>query len=221
MSEPEDRPDPSLVERCRAIATATWSDALDVLRIDGVMQGLPMRSGNGRIAGPAVTVEQQVGSFGSYQLQDFDVGEVMRSIGPGDVCVMSCEGAEVSTFGGLAARAAAQQRVGGIVIDGACRDLDEIRASGIYLASRHVTPRSGKRRIKVVSIGEPVVCGGVRVRSGDLVIADETGVVVVPAERLQEALGVAEELAGKDRIFENELSAGAEFGSVAARLRHL
>lgn len=66
-----------------------------------------------------------------------------------------------------------------------------------------------------------VTCGGVRVRAGDCVIGDETGVVVVPAERLTEALAIAEQLAENDLRFESELSGGAEFQNVAARLGHL
>lgn len=210
-----------VLERCRCIATATWSDALDALAIDGVMQGLAMRSGRGRVVGAAVTVQEEAAALGSYSIERFDVGGIIHAAPAGAIPVVTMGGAEVSTFGGLSARAAAQRGIPGIVIDGGCRDIDEIRSTGIYVASRHVTPRSGKRRINVVSIGEVVTCGGVRVRPGDCVIGDETGVVVVPADRLLEALAVAEQLAGKDRTFENELSAGGDFGIVAARLGHL
>lgn len=213
--------DPQVLERCRRIATATWSDALDTLGVAGVMDGLAMRSGSGRIAGAAVTVREEAAALGTYELTRFDVGGIIEATPAGAIPVVAMDGAEVSTFGGLSARAAVQRGIPGIVIDGGCRDIGEIRAAGMYVASRHVTPRSGKRRISVMAIGEPISCGGVSVNSGDCVIADETGVVVVPADRLGEALAVAEQLDGKDRTFENELSAGAKFGSVAARLGHL
>ena len=210
-----------MLARCRLIATATWSDALDSLGIDGVMRGLPMRSGTGRVAGEAVTVREEVGDLGTYELTDFDVGGIIRATPPGAIAVVAMGGADVSTFGGLSARAGAQRGIAGIIIDGGCRDIEEIRAAGIYLASRHVTPRSGKYRIDVVAIGEPVTCGGVLVAHGDCVIADETGVVVVPSARIAETLSVAEKLDGNDRTFEGELSKGADFGTVAARLGHL
>lgn len=213
--------DPQVLERCRRIATATWSDALDALGLQGVMDGLTMRSGRDRIAGAAVTVREEAGALGTYDLKHFDVGGIIDATPAGAIPVVAMDGAEVSGFGGLSARAAVQRGIPGIVIDGGCRDIGEIRAAGMYVASRHVTPRSGKRRVKVVAIGEPVTCGGVSVRSGDCVIADETGVVVVPQDRLEEVLRIAEQLTGKDRTFENELSAGAGFGSVAARLGHL
>jgi regulator of RNase E activity RraA len=184
--------DPKILERCRRIATATWSDALDALGLMGVMDGLLVRTDGARIAGAALTVKEETAAFGTYALKRFDVGGIIAARPRGAIPVVTMNGAEVSTFGGLSARAAVQRGIPGIVIDGGCRDIDEIPAAGMYAASRHVTPRSGKRRISVVAIGEPVTCGGVKVQSRDCVIADETGVVVVPADRLDEALAVAE-----------------------------
>ncbi|MBI4347846.1 MAG: RraA family protein [Elusimicrobia bacterium] len=217
----DDHFDEELIGRCRRIGTATWSDALDSLGIDGVLRGLTVRSGNGRVAGEAVTVQEEVAPFGTFDLSHFDVGGIIEATSPGSIAVVAMDGADVSTFGGLSARAGAQRGIAGVVVDGGCRDVEEIRAAGIYLASCHVTPRSGKRRVKVVAIGEPVVCGGVRIAAGDCVIADETGVVAVPADRLREALAIAEALERNDRRFECELLRGAEFGAVASRLGHL
>lgn len=59
----------------------------------------------------------------------------------------------MSTFGGLSTSAALAGGMAGIVIDGGCRDVEEIRSSGLFVASRHVTPRSGKLRVKVVEVG--------------------------------------------------------------------
>ena len=67
-----------------------------------------------------------------------------------------------------------------VVIDGGCRDIDEIRATKLWLASRFVTPLSGKTRLRVESIGDPAHLGGLLVRAGDLVVGDETGIVIVP-----------------------------------------
>lgn len=217
----DDPYDEAVLQRCRRIATATWSDALDALGIAGVMDGIVMRSGDGRIAGPAVTVEESVAPFGTVEMDRFDVGRILRETPPGSVAVVAMGGAPVSTFGGLAARAALKGRIAGVVIDGGCRDVEEIKEGGLYVASRHVTPRSGKLRVAVVALEGPIVCGGVKVLSGDCVIADETGVVAVPRQRLAEALAVAERLDGNDRTFEGRLDAGARFGDVATQLGHL
>ena len=65
-------------------------------------------------------------------------------------------GAPVSTFGGLAAQKAVARGARGAVLDGACRDLAELIASGLWVASRHVTPRSGKMRVRVEGVNVPV-----------------------------------------------------------------
>jgi regulator of RNase E activity RraA len=210
-----------ILARCRAIATNTWSDALDQIGLRGVLQGLALASGKGRISGPAITVKETVGPFGTYQIEDFAVGKFLDAVEPGEILVIGMTGEPVSTFGGLAAQAAVQKQAAGVVIDGGCRDLAEIQASGLWLSSRHVTPLSGKRRVKVEAIRAPVMACGIVVRPGDCIIVDETGVVCVSAERLGDVLPIAEALAARDAEFAEALRRGDSFGSAAARLRHL
>ena len=90
-----------------------WSDALDRLRIPGVASGLTWRSGAPPISGRAVTVRETVASLGAHPASAFDVGGVLAALGRGDVLVIDMGGAVVSSFGGLAARAAASQAVAG------------------------------------------------------------------------------------------------------------
>lgn len=205
---------PDVLSRCRSIGTSTWSDALDTFAVAGVCDGLTVRSGNGRVAGQAVTVKESAQTEPTVPLTEFRVGELIEAAGRGQVLVVSTDGPIVSTAGGLAARDAARRGVAGFVIDGACRDLEDIRATGLYVASRAVTPRTGKGRIQIVSINEMISCGGVNVRAGDLVVADETGVVIVPLQLAEDALEVAERLAGID----DEITAGLEEGGGFAEL---
>ncbi len=135
--------------------------------------------------------------------------------------VFDLAGEPVSSFGGLAALAAVQKRAAGVIIDGACRDVDEIRNIGLWLASRHVTPLSGKGRINVIGRNVAVSVCGVAVKPGDCIVGDETGIVCIPSERLNEALAIAEDLTARDAKFAEALRAGESFRSAAARLRHL
>jgi regulator of RNase E activity RraA len=222
-----------LLARCRPIATATWSDALDAIGVAGVCDGLEMRSGSQRIAGPAVTIEETVQAEPTLPVAEFAIGDVIGAAGPGDVLVVSMKFAgvgttaanggpgggaiPVSTAGGLAAHSAALRGVAGFVIDGACRDLADVRKTGLFVASRTVTPRSGKGRARLERTNAPVDCGGVTVRAGDLVVAVETGVVVVPRERAEEALELAERLARVDGDVTAGLDQGEGFGELLQR----
>jgi len=206
----------ALLERSRRIGTSTWSDALDQCGINGVVRGLTQRGGHGRFAGFAVTALEVSGPLGAYPRADFAVGRLIAALEPGRVLVVDAGGAEISTFGGLAALATAKRGAAAVIIDGACRDVDEIRAAGLWVASRHVTPQTGKTRIRVEAIGRKVTVGGVTVELGDLVIGDETGIVVVPRAALDQVLVNAEAALSKDLEIETALKSGRSFAEAAA-----
>jgi regulator of RNase E activity RraA len=153
-----------LLQRCKAVGTGTWSDALDECGISGVVRGLAQRSGRGRFAGFAVTARERAGALGSFPRAEFGVGQMIAAIEPGDVLMADVGGADISTFGGLAALAIRKRGTAAVVIDGACRDVEEIRATDLWLASRSVTPTTGKTRLKLEALGEPVTIGGIAVR---------------------------------------------------------
>lgn len=205
-----------LLRRCERIATSTWSDALDELAIEGVVTGISQRSGRGRFAAYAVTAREATGPLRTFPRREFAVGSLISSVGPGQALVVDAGGAQISTFGGLATLAASLRGVAAVLIDGGCRDLEEIRAADFWLASRFVTPTTGKTRIKVAAIGNPVHLGGVRVQTGDLVVGDETGIVVVPRPTIDDVLARAEAIAEKDRVVEVALRAGKSFSEAAA-----
>jgi regulator of RNase E activity RraA len=210
-----------LLARCRAIATSTWSDALDQLGIPAVSEGLAVRSGSGSIAGTAVTVREMAGELGAYPTTAFKPSMFLEAAGPGSVIVIDIGGGLVSSCGGLVAQAAQQQGVVGILVDGGCRDLADIRATGLWVASRHVTPVSGRGRVRIDAINVPVTIGGIRIVPGDYIVGDETGVICIPSARVGEALEIAEELSVKDTRFSNALREGHTFAAASAHLRHV
>jgi regulator of RNase E activity RraA len=212
---------PDLLARCRAIATSTWSDALDQLGIRGVAAAMAVRSGSGSIAGTAVTVRETPGELGAYPPAAFKPSAFLDAAVADSVIVIDIGGASISSCGGLVAQAATQQGVAGIVIDGGCRDLADVRATGLWVASRHVTPTSGRGRVRIDAINEPVMIDGIKVAPGDTIVGDETGVVCIPAARLADALAIAEELTVKDTRFSNALREGHTFAAASAHLRHV
>jgi len=210
-----------LLARCGRIGTSTWSDALDTFGIAGVVQGIPRRSGEGRVVGFATTARHAWGPLGEFDRADFAVGKLVAATGPGKVLVVDAGGAAISTFGGIASLAAKMRDATSVVIEGACRDVDEIQATGLWLASRWVTPVTGKTRLKLQELGEPVNIGGVPVKQGDLVVCDDTGIVVVPRPELQRVLVEAERILEVDSAVEKGVKAGITFGEAAAAANYI
>lgn len=181
------------------ISTATWSDALDVLGVEGVLDGIVRRTGRRRAVGTVVTVLEDVAEIGGYSADDLDIPKIIDATGPGDILVVSVgAGARISTFGGIAALRASAHGVEGVIIDGACRDIEEIEETGLCVASRHVSPRSGRGRLRVAGMRVDLAVSGVQVRSGDLCVSDATGTVVIPSQLIDEAASLALELEAID-----------------------
>lgn len=201
--------DRELVERCRLIPTSTWSDALDELGLSGVLPGLEWRGGRPPVAGPTLTVTQVVGPLGSAAAEEFGIDLVLGPAVPGQVVlIQQAGGPAASAIGGLAALAAQRHGVVAVLVDGACRDVGEIEQVGLPVLSREITPLSGRGRVRITGLNVPLRFGAVEVQPGDLAVADETGVVVVPSARLVETLEAAEQRAHHDAAQADRIRAG-------------
>jgi len=213
--------DDATVDAFTAIATPTLANALDDLGLSGVMEGLtPMVHGL-RCVGRAVTVLEVTGPKGSFDPKDFKVGEMIDAARPGDVVVVDNGGQPVSTWGGLASYAAKVKGIAGLVVDGGVRDREEMEEFGFPVFARHMVPTPGRTRIRVTALGEPVSCGGIRVRPGDLIVADGTGVICVPAEAAKEACALAARFTRDDRQAQDELDAGLSFREAMAKFTRI
>src|SRR5690349_23176253 len=113
-------------------------------------------SRNGVAAVECVALPSPPGNYrrlGDFEKSDFAVGRLVDATGPGKVLMVDVGGAPISTLGGLASLAASKRGATGVIIDGGCRDVEEIRATKLWLASRWVVPTTGKRRLKLQSLG--------------------------------------------------------------------
>jgi 3-hexulose-6-phosphate synthase / 6-phospho-3-hexuloisomerase len=176
-----------------ALATPTLANALDDVGFEGVMEGLVQMVPGTRCAGRAVTVREITGRRGDFSSDDFKVGQMIDAARAGDILVIDNGGRCVSTFGGLATLAAKVKGIGGLVADGGVRDREEMIEHAFPVFARHMTPLTGRTRLAIVGINETVACGGVRVRAGDAIVADGSGVVCIPAEHAEQIA----ELAGR------------------------
>jgi regulator of RNase E activity RraA len=195
----------TLAERLSALDACVVSDALDELGLPGSVPGLLPLSGT-RLCGRARTVLTGPAREGGGHV----AAETVAASGPGDVVVIGGGGrTDVSCWGGILTAAAMRRGVTGVVIDGAARDVDEIRAQGFPVFARAATTRTARGRITQVAADEPIEIAGVAVAPGDLVIADASGVVFVPASRAAEVLDIAGRLQARQARILELVQAGA------------
>ena len=202
-------PDPLLQELRRLPgAASTASDVLDELGFKLAVPAsvLHPRYARGVVAGQVLTIRYlpERRSFANAELRQAPSRLAHHSVfalgRPGDCVVIDAHGnAGSSVFGGIAALAARGAGVAGCVVDGAVRDLAEITELGLPVWSRSLTPKTGKWRLEAVAINEPVMCGGVQVRPGDLMIGDESGICFVPIEVADAAVARILEVAAAER----------------------
>ena len=197
--------------------TTTLANALEECGIGGVITGLAPASTGMRCVGRAVTVQEMTGPRGAFPAADFKVGEMIDAAGPGDVVVVSNGGAPISTWGGTASYAAHLKGIAGLIVDGGIRDREEICEIGFPAFARHMIPTTGKTRIRVEAIGVPLTCSGIRVDPGDVMVADGTGVVCIPAARAEEVADLATRYAADDAQAMQELRAGLTFREAMAK----
>ncbi len=208
----------NLARRAAKIATSTFANALDDFGLaDRILPTIKQVATGMRCAGPAVTIKESVGAFGTFTSADFRVGAMIDAAGPGDMIVVAGGGSNVSTWGGMASAAAKKKGIVGLLADIGVRDLEEMIEFDFPVFARHLTPLTGRTRLKVEAINEPVEVDEVLVEPGDLVVADGTGVVVLPAARAQVILENAERYCADDNAAIKDLNDGLAFTEAMAK----
>jgi 4-hydroxy-4-methyl-2-oxoglutarate aldolase len=126
--------------------------------------------------------------------------EIIDDAKPGEVGVIVMEGTlDIAAMGNLMATAAIERGMAGMVLDGAIRDLWDVRRMGLTVYARSKSPRTAVGHYATVAKNVAVECAGVTVRQGDIIVADEDGVVVVPQERAAEILKEAQAIDDRER----------------------
>lgn len=180
----------------------------DAMQRQGALHGLVphLVRPNVRIAGPAVTVVTRDGDWAKPV-------EAIDRAGPGDVIVVDAGGGSTAVWGELASWSAHGRKVAAVVIDGAIRDLDAILEIGFPAFSRSVSSNAGEPKGHG-EIGVEVTVGGQRVRPGDWVIGDLSGLVVVPRERAQEIANRSLDVLEHENRVREEIQRGSTLATV-------
>jgi regulator of RNase E activity RraA len=196
-----------LAARLAQLDTCAVSDALDRLGLPGAVNGLRPMWACPRVAGRVVTVKLRRAG-GERPARHLGTAAV-EAARPGDVIVVDHGGRlEAAGWGGILSLAATVKGVAGVIVDGACRDVDESRDLGLPIFARAGTPVTARGRIVEESFEEPIRVGHVTVAPGDLVIADWSGVVFVSQACAEEVVQAAEEIAAREAQMAEAVRAG-------------
>lgn len=196
-------PDEPLIAGFKKSYPASVSDAVELVTGKNGTMTHDMKLINGTpIVGRAVTslVKPAPPEQATPALSTKHSVEMIDEAKPGEVGVIVMEGTlEIAAMGNLMATAAKVRGMAGMVLDGAIRDVWDIRRMGLTVYARSISPRTAVGHYATVARNVPVQCGGVTVRPGDIIVADEDGVVVVPQEQAEAVLKKAQEIDEREK----------------------
>lgn len=198
----------ALLGRLAALDTCVVSDALDRLGLRGTVHGIVRQWPCPRLSGRVVTV--QLGPPTKQAAPAPHLGtRAIEGAGDEQVIVVANGGrVEMAGWGGLLSRAARGRAVRGVIVDGACRDVDEAEAMGFPLYARAAVPTTARGRAIELATNAPVTIDGVSVAPADLVIADGSGVVFVAHAFAGDVLDRAERLAAREAELAEQIDRG-------------
>ncbi|KXS43642.1 MAG: bifunctional hexulose-6-phosphate synthase/ribonuclease regulator [Methanolobus sp. T82-4] len=197
----------SIDEEIRSIlGSVSTPNISDAMHRKGAMQDIfPMLAGK-RMIGKAVTVQTFKGDWAKAV-------EAIDEAGPGDVIVIYNGSRHVAPWGGLATQSCLNKGIAGVVIDGAVRDIDDIRTLDLPVFATCHVPNAGEPK-GFGEINAEIVCGNQTVKPGDYIVGDDNGVVVIPKEHAYEIARRAKEVEKTEQRLFEEIRRGATLSEV-------
>ena len=210
-----ERPSQSVINDFLKIQDMSGSTAR-VLEILGYESAIPSSTlkpliEGKKIVGPAITVRDVPTRISRYYgivtgTPSYQKGEVEAYYiaEPGDVIVIDAGGQSgASSMGSMSAFEGKSRGMAGSIVDGWCTGVPEIRKTDYPVWCRGGTTKTGHHRLETVEINGVIQCGGVQVQPGDLIVADDTGIAVVPQESIEKVIDIVK--LSKKRTKEKDL----------------
>jgi len=203
----------NIIDGFKKLDTPCVSDALDRLGIPaGLLHIKPVVSGTGKvICGPAFTVK-----YIPVGLEKKTVGDFLDDVPAGAVVVIDNAGRDFCTvWGDIMSFCAEMKGVAGTVIDGVCRDVKVVKELDYPIYTKGCYMVTGKDRVQIESVNQPVTVSDLQVCPGDLIMCDDNGALRIPKEKAEEVLQIAQEIETK----EGGILAALKAGSTLAEAR--
>lgn len=202
------------VRRLRRLDCCAVSDAVDRLKLAGVITAVPQRSGQGRIAGRVITVKLGVGEPPAGKPRHLGTTAI-ECAGTNDVIVVEQRtGLDAGCWGGLLSLGAKLRGVAGVIADGPVRDIDEARAYEFPIFSRSLTARTARGRVVEQGTNVPVTVWDVIVQPGHYVVADRSAVIFIDEVNIDAVLAAAEAISAREAAMAVALLSGKAISNV-------
>jgi regulator of RNase E activity RraA len=196
--------DPIIIKEFKELDTTSVSDALDRFGVSGGLLGIKALIPGISICGQAFTTHNV-----PCELSKEKAGDYLDEVEPGQVVVIDNAGRDYCTvWGDLMSMIALRNGVAGTIIDGVCRDISNIKKISYPVFAKGNYMVTGKERVYLDAVNIPVSICGVQVQPGDIIMADENGVLVIPFKLSAEVLEAAREIAQKEAIIEQYINKG-------------
>jgi len=197
-----------IVQIFKKVSTPNLSDAMHRA---GEIKGLVKITPSVKLVGPALTVRSYPGDW-AKPVEAIDIAE------KGEVIVIDAGGTGPAVWGELATHSAIQKKLSGVVIEGAIRDVPEIVKLKFPAYARLITPTAGEPR-GFGEIGIPIRIGGVSIFTGDWLVGDEDGIVVIPQKKAVEIANRAMDVLERENRLREEILEGGTLSSITELLR--
>lgn len=189
-----------IVGRLKALDSCAVSDSLDALGLPSAVTGIGAQSLAKRIAGSVVTVKLVDKRVEGAPVRHLCTAAI-EAANTGDILVIEQRtGIDAAAWGGVLSNAAQNVGIAGVIVDGPARDIDEAGELGFPVYARNATARTARGRIFELDFNIEIKIGDASVSPGDLVMADGSGVVLVPSDRSLEVVNLAENIVAKEKL---------------------
>ena len=203
-----------LIAAIKKMDTASISDAMDKLGIPCGLLGIQAVIRGNKICGEAFTVH-----YIPCGAEKGTVGDFIDDVEPGQVVVIDNGGRTYCTvWGDIMTFTAKAKGIEGTLIDGVCRDVNGIEELGYGIYTKGTYMVTGKERVTVDAVNVPVAVSGVQVRPGDIILGDDSGALVIPKERAEEVLNIAQHIEEVEQQIIAEVKKGSSLKDARKKL---
>ena len=176
-----------IIEELKILDTASLSDALDSLGFNGGLEGLEARTNNNNICGIAFTVKYDVADEEFKKKRK--AADFIDDVQDDHIIVLANNGrSDCTVWGGILTKIAKSKNIKGTIIDGACRDIKEIRQLNYPIFTKSIFMQSGKGRAKKINQQVSVYINKVRINPNDFIKGDANGIIVIPNNISEEVI---------------------------------